>query len=109
MVPRFEECGTTHPFNGLFGRTILTIDPRNVQAVLSTNFKDFQLGDPRRQSFFPLLGNGIFTVCTLSSCIYFSSFAPKYFTPFQNLASIFCPTCFSLPSHEEVILTFKRE
>ena len=70
MVPRFEECGTTHAFNGLFGRTLLTIDPKNVQAVLSTNFKDFQLGDPRRQSFFPLLGNGIFTVCTLSSSIY---------------------------------------
>lgn len=67
MIPRFEKFGMTHAFHGPSGRTVLTIDPKNVQAVLSTNFKDFQLGHPRRRAFFPLLGNGIFTVRTFSS------------------------------------------
>ena len=62
MVPRFDECGMTHAFNGLFGRTVLTVDPKNVQAVLGAKFKDFLLGEPRRNAFYPLLGNGIFTV-----------------------------------------------
>lgn len=40
-----------------------------MQAVLSTKFKDFQLGDPRRRAFFPLLGNGIFTVRNFSNIL----------------------------------------
>ncbi|KAI9680716.1 MAG: hypothetical protein M1817_004156 [Caeruleum heppii] len=38
-----------------------TIDPKNIQAVLATKFNDFSLGARRRDNFFPLLGNGIFT------------------------------------------------
>ncbi|KAF4545342.1 N-alkane-inducible cytochrome P450 [Lasiodiplodia theobromae] len=37
-----------------------TIDPANIEAVLSTQFKEFSLG-VRRATFFPLLGDGIFT------------------------------------------------
>lgn len=37
-----------------------TIEPRNVQAILATKFKDFELGDNRKKSFEPLLGQGIF-------------------------------------------------
>jgi cytochrome P450 len=40
---------------------IYTCDPKNIQAILATRFQDFELGETRRQSFFPLLGNGIFT------------------------------------------------
>lgn len=36
-----------------------TVDPKNVQAMLATQFKDFSLGPNRRGSLFPLLGNGI--------------------------------------------------
>ncbi|KAJ6179432.1 hypothetical protein N7519_009893 [Penicillium mononematosum] len=44
------------------GRThIFTIDPKNIQAVLATQFKDFELGSVRQISMHPLLGTGIFT------------------------------------------------
>ena len=38
---------------------IITCDPKNVQALLATQFKDFELGSSRRKSLHPLLGNGI--------------------------------------------------
>ncbi|KAF1956855.1 cytochrome P450 52A12 [Byssothecium circinans] len=41
--------------------TFLTVDPKNIQAVLATKFKDFGLGDLRNKSFSVLLGNGIFS------------------------------------------------
>jgi hypothetical protein len=42
------------------GRThIFTIDPKNIQAVLATQFKDFELGSVRQISLHPLLGTGI--------------------------------------------------
>ena len=41
-------------------RGIGTIDPANVEAILSTNFDDFGLG-LRSPTFHPLLGSGIFT------------------------------------------------
>lgn len=42
------------------GRThIFTIDPKNIQALLATQFKDFELGSVRRLSLHPLLGTGI--------------------------------------------------
>ncbi|SMR57253.1 unnamed protein product [Zymoseptoria tritici ST99CH_1E4] len=37
-----------------------TFEPENVEAVLSTQFEDFDLGE-RRKVFFALLGDGIFT------------------------------------------------
>ncbi|PKX99701.1 putative cytochrome P450 family protein [Aspergillus campestris IBT 28561] len=40
---------------------IITCDPKNVQAMLATQFQDFELGSARRISLHPLLGNGIFT------------------------------------------------
>lgn len=43
-------CGRTHLF---------TIDPKNIQALLATQFKDFELGTVRRESIHPLLGTGI--------------------------------------------------
>ncbi|KAJ5502300.1 Cytochrome P450 E-class CYP52 [Penicillium fimorum] len=52
---------TTHCFRNL-GRThISTVDPKNVQAILATQFKDFDLGPVRQISMHPLLGTGIFT------------------------------------------------
>lgn len=38
---------------------IFTVDPKNVQAMLATQFKDFELGDSRRRSAQQLLGTGI--------------------------------------------------
>lgn len=40
---------------------ISTIDPANLKALLATQFNDFGLGIRHRQ-FYPLLGDGIFTL-----------------------------------------------
>ncbi|OJI87451.1 hypothetical protein ASPTUDRAFT_62106 [Aspergillus tubingensis CBS 134.48] len=40
--------------------SIFTCDPRNIQAVLATQFKEFELGELRNASFRPMLGHGIF-------------------------------------------------
>ncbi|KAJ5612017.1 Cytochrome P450 E-class CYP52 [Penicillium lagena] len=40
---------------------LFTADPKNIQAVLATQFKDFGLGAARHTSLHPLLGTGIFT------------------------------------------------
>lgn len=46
----------------IFSRTLIsTIEPENIKAVLATQFKDFCLGS-RHQEFYPLLGDGIFTL-----------------------------------------------
>ncbi|KAK5061104.1 hypothetical protein LTR84_007646 [Exophiala bonariae] len=38
-----------------------TVDPKNVQAILATQFNDFELGPLRSGAFGPLIGKGIFT------------------------------------------------
>jgi len=40
---------------------IITIEPENVKAVLSTKFNDFSLGNLRTLTMEPVFGNGIFT------------------------------------------------
>ncbi|KAI1272030.1 cytochrome P450 [Xylaria sp. FL0933] len=55
-----NECGPTF-VQHLFGVSgIDTIDPENIEAVLSTNFSDYDLG-LRPFTFRALLGSGIFT------------------------------------------------
>jgi hypothetical protein len=53
---------TTFDQNLLGARGFFTIDPKNVQAVLATQFKDFGLGERRNGNFAPLLGHGIVSV-----------------------------------------------
>lgn len=38
---------------------ISTIEPENIKAILSTNFKDFHVGLPRRRAFGPVVANSI--------------------------------------------------
>ncbi|KAL3491421.1 cytochrome P450 [Aspergillus germanicus] len=54
------QSSTTFEQSLLFARGIDTIEPRNIQALLSTQFTGFGLG-LRPQTFSPLLGSGIFT------------------------------------------------
>ena len=62
MVRISDELGvSTWEQNFLGDPSIVTTDPKNIQAVLATQFNDFALGEVRRNNFFPLLGNGIFT------------------------------------------------
>ncbi|KAI9148371.1 Cytochrome P477 monooxygenase [Paramyrothecium foliicola] len=60
FVEALAESGTTFEQNLLGSRAIGTIDPQNIEAVLSTNFQDYSLG-LRTPTFRPLLGSGIFT------------------------------------------------
>lgn len=43
----------------LGARSTFTVHPKNIQAVLATQFKDFGLGERRNGNFSPLLGQGI--------------------------------------------------
>ena len=56
-----EHHRPTWYFN-IFGTyNLATVDPRNIQAILATQFDDFEIGPLRRAVFFPIFGNGIFT------------------------------------------------
>ncbi|PMD42852.1 cytochrome P450 [Hyaloscypha variabilis F] len=59
---RFQKLRTwTFRASVLGTSTIFTADEKNIQAILATQFNDFDIGPVRRGNFFPLLGNGIFT------------------------------------------------
>ncbi|KAL2126695.1 hypothetical protein VTI74DRAFT_388 [Chaetomium olivicolor] len=62
LIKRFETLGTnTYRYQVLGARNLRTADPKNIQAILATQFSDFDLGPTRRGNFLPMLGNGIFT------------------------------------------------
>ncbi|KAF2848360.1 cytochrome P450 [Plenodomus tracheiphilus IPT5] len=52
--------GTTHEQHLLGARGINTVEPRNIEEVLSNQFEDFSLG-LRPKHFAPLMGSGILT------------------------------------------------
>lgn len=56
----FRDVGNTLEQRFLGTRAFGTIEPKNLEAMMSSNIKDFSFG-LRRQIFFPLLGDGIFT------------------------------------------------
>lgn len=58
---RFEAIGNTFSFKQLGRVGILTNDPTNVKAILSSQFQDFGVGKRRAEAFEPLIGHGIFT------------------------------------------------
>ncbi|KAF2757314.1 n-alkane-inducible cytochrome P450 [Pseudovirgaria hyperparasitica] len=55
-----KKSGTTCQQSLLGATGVLTIDPENIEAILSTKFEDFGMG-LRAPTFYPLLGSGIFT------------------------------------------------
>ncbi|KAJ5052630.1 cytochrome P450 [Bipolaris maydis] len=56
----FRQTGNTLEQKFLGTRAYGTIEPANLEAIFSTNFKDFGMG-PRRDITFPMFGDGIFT------------------------------------------------
>ncbi|KAI1325951.1 cytochrome P450 alkane hydroxylase-like protein [Xylariaceae sp. FL0255] len=62
MIKKFEELGNTYRFNLLGSTGFRTVEPKNIQAILATQFEDFDLGELRYKNFAPLLGHGIFTL-----------------------------------------------
>ncbi|KAI9816493.1 MAG: hypothetical protein M1827_001625 [Pycnora praestabilis] len=63
-IKRYEEmnCAATWSHTVLGTKQIITVDPKNLQAMLATQFNDFGLGERRASCFAPLFGNGIFTL-----------------------------------------------
>jgi cytochrome P450 len=61
LCDQFDINGTTFTQIFLTRKIITTIEPENVKAVLATQFQDFCLGT-RHEQFYPLLGDGIFTL-----------------------------------------------
>ncbi|KAK2628894.1 hypothetical protein QTJ16_001997 [Diplocarpon rosae] len=61
-IKRMSDVGAiTYRYSVLGNRNIFTADEKNIQAILASQFSDFDLGPTRRGNFWPLLGNGIFT------------------------------------------------
>lgn len=58
---RFLQHGNTFHFKIGFEDICYTVEPDNVKAMLTTNFKDWHLPDRRKATFAPLFGHGIFT------------------------------------------------
>jgi cytochrome P450 len=58
---RFDENGDTFAFKQIGKLGILTNDPINVKAILSSQFQDYGVGKRRAEAFEPLIGHGIFT------------------------------------------------
>ncbi|CAG7925900.1 unnamed protein product [Penicillium olsonii] len=56
----FDKLGPNMTFKLFGNQGFLTADPKNVEAILATNFEDWELGS-RRPGLFPMLGEGIFT------------------------------------------------
>ncbi|KAF1730573.1 Cytochrome P450 52A12 [Beauveria bassiana] len=59
LVKRYKSLGNTYGVRVFHRRGILTCEPENVKAILSTQFKDYSLGN-RTPIMGPLLGRGIF-------------------------------------------------
>lgn len=61
LTDQFAINGNTFQQQFLNRKLLTTIEPENVKAVLATQFQDFCLGT-RHEQFYPLLGDGIFTL-----------------------------------------------
>lgn len=61
LADQYTINGNTFQLRFLSRRLIATIEPENVKAILATQFQDFCLGT-RHEQFYPLLGDGIFTL-----------------------------------------------
>lgn len=56
-----EDYGYTFRQSSPIHAVTSTIEPENIKAILATKFNDFGLGT-RHKQFYPLLGDGIFTL-----------------------------------------------
>lgn len=52
---QYEVYGSTHSWSSILN----TIEPENIKAVMTTHFKDFAVGTPRRRSFAPIITNSV--------------------------------------------------
>ncbi|KAF4628259.1 hypothetical protein G7Y89_g9894 [Cudoniella acicularis] len=60
-VEMFSDLGTTFEASILGGTGVFTVDEQNIQAILATQFSDFDVGESRRRNANPFVGSGVFT------------------------------------------------
>ncbi|KAI4214642.1 MAG: hypothetical protein LQ351_002715 [Letrouitia transgressa] len=60
LQDRFSRISHTFTSDVLGDKLVFTDEPKNAQAVLATQFHDFDIGELRRQATVKLLGHGIF-------------------------------------------------
>ncbi|KAF1946402.1 cytochrome P450 52A12 [Clathrospora elynae] len=56
-----DKSSNTYYQNLIGAEGYFTVEPKNIQAILATQFKDYGLGKRRNRNFSPLLGHGIFS------------------------------------------------
>jgi cytochrome P450 len=61
MLAEFESHGHTYTQHAAGTFVVITREPENIQALLGTKFRDFNLGADRRGNFAALVGQGVFT------------------------------------------------
>ena len=61
LAGQYGRFGNTYTQKALGKWMVSTIEPENIKALLATQFNDFALGT-RHREFYPLLGDGIFTL-----------------------------------------------
>lgn len=61
LTDQFAINGNTFSQRFLSRTLLTTIEPENIKTILATKFQDFCLGT-RHEQFYPLLGDGIFTL-----------------------------------------------
>lgn len=59
---QYQTHGNTFASQIATMKTVNTSEPENFKAILSTNFKDYEVGSPRRNAFEPALGNSLLLV-----------------------------------------------
>ena len=59
-ISHYEAYGNTHSSRLTTYSVLNTIEPENIKIILSTNFKDFVVGAPRRRAFEPIIANSVF-------------------------------------------------
>lgn len=59
---QYQTYGNTFASQIATMKTINTAEPENFKAILSTHFKDYEVGSPRRNAFEPALGNSLLLV-----------------------------------------------
>lgn len=58
-ISHYNDYGNTHSSRLTTYPVISTIEPENIKTVLSTHFKDFVIGSPRRRAFGPVIANSV--------------------------------------------------
>lgn len=66
MTKKLGKYTPTYRLRKGFGENLVTFDPKNIQAILATQFKEFCVGAEREQCMGPLLGAGIVSLISKS-------------------------------------------